>query len=353
MSADAYESALADRKIIASRGGVVLAELLDGERDRLRAEDDGAFDVDDDGRETTVALTLHALAVLDETSGALLGSVSWHGVTYGRTVPCEAWNIGIGLLPAARGRGVGSIAQRLLVEHLFATTDVDRIEAGTEVDNVAERRALARAGFQPEGVLRGVAPRGGVRRDYVHYGLLRTDLRAETGERVIVAERDGVALAEPLRGEREWALEATVSEFDLDQDRRPTPLPPNHSAWLTVLDPAQMPVGGVSWHVVSYGGTLGCLAWRIGIGLVPAARGRGLGTAAHRLLAEYLFATSELDRIEAHTDVDNAAEQRALHKAGFTHEGVVRGAQLRGGVRRDVALYGLLRADLEEPGRGT
>lgn len=104
---------------------------------------------------------------------------------------------------------------------------------------------------------------------------------------------------------------------------------------------------------VSYGGRLGCLAWRIGISLVPAVRGHGLGTAAHRLLVDHLFATTELDRIEAVTDVDNAAEQRALHKAGFTHEGVLRGAQLRGGQRRDVAVYGLLRGDLEQRSRGT
>jgi len=64
------------------------------------------------------------------------------------------------------------------------------------------------------------------------------------------------------------------------------------------------------------------------------------------MLAEFLFDTTELDRVEATTDVDNVAEQRALEKSGFTREGVTRGAQLRGGVRRDVVHYGLLRSDL-------
>jgi RimJ/RimL family protein N-acetyltransferase len=70
---------------------------------------------------------------------------------------------------------VGTIAQRLLAEHLFATTPLDRVEAGTDVDNIAEQKALERAGFRREGVLRGTQVRGGVRRDLVHYGLLRTD----------------------------------------------------------------------------------------------------------------------------------------------------------------------------------
>jgi RimJ/RimL family protein N-acetyltransferase len=102
----------------------------------------------------------------------------------------------------------------------------------------------------------------------------------------------------------------------------------------------------VSWHAVSYGGGVSCAAWNIGISLLLPARGRGVGTVAQRLLVERLFATTELDRIEAGTDVDNLAEQRALEKAGFRREGVLRGAQLRGRVRRDVAAYGIIRTDL-------
>jgi RimJ/RimL family protein N-acetyltransferase len=116
------------------------------------------------------------LSVLDAATGVLLGGVSWHAVDYGGTVSCSAWNIGIGLLAEARGRGIGTLAQRLLVDHLFATTELDRIEASTDIDNIAEQRALEKAGFRREGVLRGAQLRGGVRRDLVHYGLVRGDL---------------------------------------------------------------------------------------------------------------------------------------------------------------------------------
>ena len=336
---------MSGRTIVAGRDGIALAAALDTDLDVLRAGGDGAFDVDPDDRPTAARVDGHRLVVVDHASGELLGQVSWHAVSYGRTAACEAWNIGRMLLPAARGRGIGTTALRLLVEHLFATTGLDRIEAGTEMANLAARRSLGRVGFRAEGVLRGAVVRDGQRRDQVLYGLLRGDFADAGRQRVILVERDGVALAEALPGDRADVLDRCTSEFDLDVDRRPPPAWPTQIYWLTILADGA-PVGGLSYRPATYGGTVGCLAWNFGIGLVPEARGRGIGSVAQRMLAEFLFDTTELDRVEATTDVDNVAEQRALEKSGFTREGVTRGAQLRGGVRRDVVHYGLLRSDL-------
>ena len=107
--------------------------------------------------------------------GALVGSMSWHLVSYGPTVGSRAWNIGIWLRPAFRGHGYGGSAQRLLARRLLAGTDVHRVEASTDVDNAAERRALERAGFVLDGVLRGAQERLGERRDLAVYALLRGD----------------------------------------------------------------------------------------------------------------------------------------------------------------------------------
>ncbi len=52
-----------------------------------------------------------------------------------------------------------------------------------------------------------------------------------------------------------------------------------------------------------------------------------------------------MHRVEAHTDVQNLAEQRALEKAGFTREGVTRQAQWRGGALHDGYLYSVLRSE--------
>ena len=102
-----------------------------------------------------------------------LGIVSWHKVP--STPACYYWNIGIVLLPEARGKGHGAQAQRLLARYLFAHTTVQRIEAATEVGNVAEQRALEKAGFTREGVLRSVGWRDGAYRDGVWYSIVRTD----------------------------------------------------------------------------------------------------------------------------------------------------------------------------------
>jgi RimJ/RimL family protein N-acetyltransferase len=105
------------------------------------------------------------------------------------------------------------------------------------------------------------------------------------------------------------------------------------------------PIGVVSWYGVPYGPNRRSLAWNIGITIVPEYRGRGYGAAAQRELAKHLFVTTDVNRVEATTDVDNVAEQRALERAGLTREGVVRGAQYRRGGWHDVVLYARLRED--------
>ena len=339
----------AEREIVATADGIVLGELRAGDREWLAERDDHVFESDPDPRPNRHHPQVSRLAVLDRHTEELLGAVGWHAVGYGRGAGCEAWNVGIGLQPAARGRGAGAAALRLLAEYLFASTDLDRIEAGTDRDNVPCQRALAKAGFRTEGLLRGVHVRGGRRHDMLSYSLLRGDLGelpAPDAKRVTVLARDGVVLAEPVSGDREKFYVAGAGDYAIDPDDRPRVSGASRSSLLSVVDESTGDLlGGVSWHAVDYGGTVSCSAWNIGIGLLPAARGRGVGTLAQRLLVEHLFATTELDRVEASTDVANVAEQRALEKAGFRREGVLRGAQLRGGVRRDLAHYGLVRGD--------
>jgi RimJ/RimL family protein N-acetyltransferase len=103
-------------------------------------------------------------------------------------------------------------------------------------------------------------------------------------------------------------------------------------------------IGEVSWHKAQTGPS--SFSWNIGIGLLASARGQGYGTRAQRLLAEYLFAHTQVNRIVAETEVDNLAERRSLEKAGFTREGILRGSCFRAGRWRDMASYSILRADV-------
>ena len=104
-------------------------------------------------------------------------------------------------------------------------------------------------------------------------------------------------------------------------------------------------VGEVSWNTVQHGPSPACRALNIGITLFREHRGHGYGPAAQAELADYLFQTTRMERLEASTDVENIPEQRALEKAGFHREGVLRHAQFRAGAWRDVVLYSRLRGD--------
>lgn len=104
-------------------------------------------------------------------------------------------------------------------------------------------------------------------------------------------------------------------------------------------------IGAMSYHKEHYGPNDGSSAYNIGISLHPEYRGKGYGTEAQRLLADYLLATYPVQRIEASTDITNIAEQRSLAKAGFTREGVTRRAQWRNGAYHDLVQYSLLRGE--------
>jgi RimJ/RimL family protein N-acetyltransferase len=114
---------------------------------------------------------------------------------------------------------------------------------------------------------------------------------------------------------------------------------------LVVLDELGELAGAVSWHYVRWGPNDASRCPMIGIWLRPTARGRGLGRAAQRALAELFFTHTVVNRVEAHTDVENIAEQRALEAAGFTREGLIRGSQWRDGAYRDGYLYAIVRGD--------
>lgn len=114
-----------------------------------------------------------------EADGEYIGHVSWHPVHYG-PIPAPALNFGIGLVPGGRGKGYGTQAQRLLVAYLFANTTVNRVEASTDIENIAEQRSLEKAGLLREGICRGCHFRAGEYRDMVVYSMLRADFEAAT-----------------------------------------------------------------------------------------------------------------------------------------------------------------------------
>lgn len=106
-------------------------------------------------------------------SGEIAGHMTYRRVAHGPWESSRAYQIGITLAPMHRGRGYGAEAQRLLTAYLFATYPIERVEAETDVTNVAEQHALARAGFMPEGILRRAQFRNGAWHDLMLYSKLR------------------------------------------------------------------------------------------------------------------------------------------------------------------------------------
>lgn len=80
--------------------------------------------------------------------------------------------------PSARGAGLGAEAVGLLVDHLFRTTEFERVAAVCDVENVASYRLLEQLGFHRDGVLPATLHHHGRWHDAAVYGVTRTSWRA-------------------------------------------------------------------------------------------------------------------------------------------------------------------------------
>ena len=89
--------------------------------------------------------------------------------------PLGEMRIGYALIPSERGKGYGTEALQIMVDYLFLTRDIMRIQASTDVRNVVSQRVLEKAGFKKEGTIRKSSfTRGKWTDDYV-YGVLREE----------------------------------------------------------------------------------------------------------------------------------------------------------------------------------
>lgn len=64
---------------------------------------------------------------------------------------------------------------KLVVQHLFETKDIERVEAVTDTANAGSHGVLENAGFKREGTLRKRSLKNGVYRDEYICGILRED----------------------------------------------------------------------------------------------------------------------------------------------------------------------------------
>lgn len=86
------------------------------------------------------------------------------------------------LSPDVWGRGIAGEAGRAVVDHAFGHLGVHKVFARAQGENAASRRAMEKAGWRLEGVLREHrADVSGNRVDEVIYGFTRADWQATRG----------------------------------------------------------------------------------------------------------------------------------------------------------------------------
>jgi len=140
----------------------------------------------------------------------------------------------------------------------------------------------------------------------------------------------------------------------------PGPYTRDHAvAWITERVPADRAAGGIQLAIADPAtdrllGAVGIqrvqgTSGEIGYWVAPWGRGRGAATAATRALTAWAF-QDRFSRLELRTELENGASQRVAGNAGYTRDGVLRGAGLtRDGSRVDLVCFTRLAGDLPGP----
>ncbi|ASY14288.1 acetyltransferase [Candidatus Planktophila dulcis] len=85
-------------------------------------------------------------------------------------------------------------------------------------------------------------------------------------------------------------------------------------------------------------------AWEMGLDIAPELHGRGFGTTALRLVAEYAFSNGA-HRVEGSTDESNVAMRRAFEKSGWKFEGVLKALFVEDGTPHDYFSFAITKFD--------
>jgi len=89
----------------------------------------------------------------------------------------EAGEVEIGyyIVPNERRKGYASEAIRIMVDYLFLSKDLERIQAKADPENVASCKALEKTGFKREGILRKTFFNRGKWKDDCMFSILREE----------------------------------------------------------------------------------------------------------------------------------------------------------------------------------
>jgi ribosomal-protein-alanine N-acetyltransferase len=110
--------------------------------------------------------------VIEKKDGSKIGFI-WN---FNMLAPyAKMQEIGYALVPSERGKGYCTEAIQLMVDYLFLSKDIARIQATTHTKNVASQRVLEKVGFKKEGTLRKLALVRGEMTDQFMFSILREE----------------------------------------------------------------------------------------------------------------------------------------------------------------------------------
>ena len=114
------------------------------------------------------------LFFVEKKDGSKIGFIAHFHVLHLGT-GSKLLEIGYSLVPSERGKGYCTEAVEIMVDYLFLSKNIVRVQAITDVGNVASQKALEKAGFKKEGTIRKSAFIKGEWRDGCLYSILREE----------------------------------------------------------------------------------------------------------------------------------------------------------------------------------
>jgi RimJ/RimL family protein N-acetyltransferase len=100
------------------------------------------------------------------------GAVSFHTIS----LENHRAEIGYWMHAPMRGKGIGTVAAKMITNYGFLTMGFRRIEAAVDIDNTASQKLLMSAGYTKEGILRQRVTRSdGSQLDMMELAVLASD----------------------------------------------------------------------------------------------------------------------------------------------------------------------------------
>lgn len=310
----------------------------------------------------------HDFAIADRVTDEVLGSIAVFGID--REV--GHGEVGYWLHPGSRGKGYLDESLAAVVQHAFRPADeggagLDRLHAGTVLDNYSSRAALLRNGFRLWGEdHQAYVAADGERSDGAYYELLRDWVGRSSAVATPVIEGERVRLR-PWRPADAAAVVVACTDPTTRHWLAGLPEPYDEAAARAYVHQTREEAAAgraVTWCIadVATDEPLGALELgslrgprpgtaSVGYWALPEARGRGAVTEGVRLAVRHAFVPAEdggLDRrrLVLIAGDSNTASQAVAERIGFSRNGIEHQAERLGdGSTVDMVRFELLADD--------